>query len=83
MCLQVVSQEPGNAYALAHIGFIKKTSDNDPEGAISYLRTALSSGSDRVYDGRFFFHLGDALQRVGNVSEVMWTILECTLHFIA
>ena len=52
------------------MGFIYKTSDNNLEKAVPMLLDALSSNDPSVLDGRFYFHLGDALQRVGNKTEV-------------
>ena len=68
--MQMLRHEPDNAFAKAHMGFIYKTSDNNIEKAVPMLMDALSSGDPSVQDGRFYFHLGDALQRLGNKSEV-------------
>lgn len=49
---------------MVHLGFIIKTHDNNPAKAIPYLRDGIATGDSGVLDARFFFHLGDAYQRV-------------------
>ena len=55
---------------MVHLGFIIKTKDLDETKAIQYLREGIATGHPGVIDGRFFFHLGDALYRIGNHKEV-------------
>lgn len=52
-----------------HYGFILKTSDNNVKEAITYLKRGIDSKESGVIDGRFYFHLGDALTRLGRESE--------------
>ena len=47
-----------------------KTADNDMEKAIPLLREGIDSREKGTDDGRFFFHLGDALNRVNSTDEV-------------
>uniref|UniRef100_A0A8C6SHV2 Un-named hu7910 n=1 Tax=Neogobius melanostomus TaxID=47308 RepID=A0A8C6SHV2_9GOBI len=51
-----------------HYGFILK-SENKISESIPFLRGGLESGEPGTDDGRFYFHLGDALQRVGEPDE--------------
>ena len=39
------------------------------EKAIYYLKRGIESEEEGTQDGRFFFHLGDALQRLGRKDE--------------
>ena len=55
---------------MVHLGFIMKTTDKMYKEAIPYLREGIASNAPGVIDGRFFFHLGDALFRVGQHNEV-------------
>jgi len=68
--VQVLSQEPKNGFALVHLGFIMKTGDRDYTAAIPLLQKGIASNVPGVIDGRFFFHLGDALFRTGQHDEV-------------
>ena len=59
-----------NAVALCHYGFILKTADYKLEESIGYMEKCLSSGDKAVMDARFFYHLGDALQRLNQTKKV-------------
>ncbi|XP_055086142.1 aspartyl/asparaginyl beta-hydroxylase isoform X6 [Periophthalmus magnuspinnatus] len=65
---QVLSVAPDNGFAKVHYGFILK-SENLIAESIPYLQEGLESGDPGTDDGRFYFHLGDALQRVGLREE--------------
>lgn len=58
-----------DGFALAHYGFVLKTLDNDLNGAVQFLSEGIESQDIGTQDGRFFFALGDSLQRLGRVSE--------------
>nr|DBA24259.1 TPA: hypothetical protein GDO54_011944 [Pyxicephalus adspersus] len=68
---EVLSQDPSNGFAKVHYGFILKA-DNKIAESIPYLREGLLSGEPGTDDGRFYFHLGDALQRVGDKEAYTW-----------
>uniref|UniRef100_A0A665VHQ0 Un-named hu7910 n=1 Tax=Echeneis naucrates TaxID=173247 RepID=A0A665VHQ0_ECHNA len=68
---QVLAVAPGNGFAKVHYGFILK-SENKIAESIPYLKEGLESGEPGTDDGRFYFHLGDALQRVGDNSAYHW-----------
>ena len=73
--LQVLRQDPENGFAKVHFGFIVKTVDRDYAGAIPLLQQGIASNASGVIDGRFFFHLGDALFRTGQHDEVIENVL--------
>lgn len=56
--------------ALCHYGFVLKLNENKPNESIEYFSRCLVSRDKRVMDGRFFYHLGDALQRINRILEV-------------
>ncbi|XP_068568869.1 aspartyl/asparaginyl beta-hydroxylase isoform X12 [Cebidichthys violaceus] len=68
---EVLEVSPINGFAKVHYGFILK-SENKIEESIPYLKEGLESGEPGTDDGRFYFHLGDALQRVGDDSAYHW-----------
>uniref|UniRef100_A0A3Q3RAF4 Uncharacterized protein n=1 Tax=Monopterus albus TaxID=43700 RepID=A0A3Q3RAF4_MONAL len=68
---EVLAVDPGNGFAKVHYGFILK-SENKIAESIPYLKEGLESGDPGTDDGRFYFHLGDALQRVGDNSSYYW-----------
>lgn len=62
--------DASDGFAMVHLGFIIKTTDKNYKDSIPYLRQGIASNAPGVIDGRFFFHLGDALHRVGQHNEV-------------
>ncbi|KAM4719152.1 aspartyl/asparaginyl beta-hydroxylase-like isoform 3-T3 [Anableps anableps] len=68
---EVLAVAPSNGFAKVHYGFILKAENKIAE-SIPYLREGLESGEPGTDDGRFYFHLGDALQRVGDDSAYHW-----------
>lgn len=65
---EVLAAAPNDGFAKVHYGFILK-SENKIAESIPYLREGLQSGAPGTDDGRFYFHLGDALQRMGDANE--------------
>ncbi|XP_062377157.1 aspartyl/asparaginyl beta-hydroxylase isoform X5 [Sardina pilchardus] len=68
---EVLVKAPSDGFAMVHYGFILK-SENKIAESIPYLRGGLESEAAGTDDGRFYFHLGDALQRVGDQSAYEW-----------
>ncbi|XP_069477204.1 aspartyl/asparaginyl beta-hydroxylase isoform X4 [Ambystoma mexicanum] len=68
---EVLSLAPNDGFAKVHYGFILKA-QNQIEESIPYLKEGLESGDPGTDDGRFYFHLGDAMQRVGNPEAYTW-----------
>lgn len=58
-----------NGFAAAHYGFVLKIHDKNLENAAIFLRQGIDSGENGTTDGRFYFHLGDALARLGRTTE--------------
>jgi aspartate beta-hydroxylase len=60
-----------DGFALVHYGFVLKNLDNDYEGAVMFLTEGIESNEPGTQDGRFYFTLGEALQRLGKKKEAM------------
>ncbi|KXJ84530.1 hypothetical protein RP20_CCG027143 [Aedes albopictus] len=60
-----------DGFALVHYGFVLKNHDKDMELAAQYLREGIETEQEGTQDGRFYFHLGDALQRLGLQQEAL------------
>ncbi|KAK7078093.1 hypothetical protein SK128_018486, partial [Halocaridina rubra] len=54
---------------IVHYGFILKTTDSNNAHGAHYMRRGIDSGAEGTQDGRFYFHLGDALQRQGLTEQ--------------
>lgn len=68
---EVLAIAPNDGFAKVHYGFILKATNQIAE-SIPYLKEGLMSGDPGTDDGRFYFHLGDALQRVGDQDAYVW-----------
>ncbi|XP_046607580.1 uncharacterized protein LOC124298935 [Neodiprion virginianus] len=66
---ETLGRWPNDGFALVHYGFILKTGDGNMVDAIMYLKAGIETGDEGTIDGRFFFHLGDALVRLGRTEE--------------
>lgn len=66
---EVLSQWRYNGFALVHYGFVLKNLDQDYENAVLYLTEGIETNEEGTQDGRFYFNLGDALQRLGRNEE--------------
>ncbi|XP_054984759.1 aspartyl/asparaginyl beta-hydroxylase isoform X4 [Sorex araneus] len=68
---EVLNVRPNDGFAKVHYGFILKAQNKIAE-SIPYLKEGIESGDPGTDDGRFYFHLGDAMQRVGNKEAYKW-----------
>ncbi|XP_043545243.1 aspartyl/asparaginyl beta-hydroxylase isoform X6 [Chiloscyllium plagiosum] len=68
---EVLALAPNDGFAKVHYGFILKARNQIAE-SIPYLKEGLLSGEPGTDDGRFYFHLGDAMQRVGDKEAYTW-----------
>ncbi|KAM6318623.1 aspartyl/asparaginyl beta-hydroxylase [Aegotheles albertisi] len=68
---EVLSLTPNDGFAKVHYGFILKAENKIAE-SIPYLKEGLESGDPGTNDGRFYFHLGDAMQRMGDKEAYKW-----------
>ncbi|XP_042866842.1 titin-like isoform X2 [Penaeus japonicus] len=66
---EVLEKWPEDGFAQVHYGFVLKTTYNNNTAGIEYMQKGISSGAEGTQDGRFYFHLGDALQREGKTEE--------------
>lgn len=60
-----------DGFALVHYGFVLKNHDKDMEQAAQFLQEGIDTGHPGTQDGRFYFHLGDALQRLGRQQDAL------------
>ncbi|XP_076261309.1 aspartyl beta-hydroxylase isoform X3 [Rhynchophorus ferrugineus] len=68
---QVLIRWPNDGFALVHYGFILKTTDNLLQESVNYMSRGLKTKAEGVIDGRFYFHLGDALSRLNKPEEAL------------
>ncbi|KFP77475.1 Aspartyl/asparaginyl beta-hydroxylase, partial [Acanthisitta chloris] len=68
---EVLNLAPNDGFAKVHYGFILKAENKIAE-SIPYLQEGIESGDPGTDDGRFYFHLGDALQRMGDKEAYKW-----------
>lgn len=59
-----------------HYGFVLKNLDLNYEDAAIYLQEGIDSNEEETQDGRFYFALGDSLQRLGKNDEAMEVIID-------
>jgi aspartate beta-hydroxylase len=60
-----------NGFALVHYGFVLKNFDQNLEKAVEFMHEGIATNEPGTQDGRFYFHLGDALLRLGRKAEAM------------
>lgn len=65
---RVLQMDPENSFAKVHLGFIVKA-EGDWHRATELLRSGLEANAPGTRDGKFYFHLGDALYRIGEREE--------------
>lgn len=65
----VLERWPESGFAQVHLGFILKTTYNENDNSIRLMKSGIASREEGVIDGRFYFHLGDALARLGRKEE--------------
>ncbi|GFU40717.1 hypothetical protein TNCV_3230792 [Trichonephila clavipes] len=68
---EVLKVKSDSGFAKVHLGFILKTDDFKHEEAAKLLKEGIATREEGVIDGRFYFHLGDALHRIGKQDEAM------------
>lgn len=57
--------------ALVNYGFILKQLDQDYHNASIYLRQGIATKEPGTQDGRYYFQLGDSLQRLGKQTQAV------------
>lgn len=68
---EVLKVKSDSGFAKVHLGFILKTDDFKHKEAAQLLKEGIATREEGVIDGRFYFHLGDALHRIGKQDEAM------------
>ncbi|KAF5281130.1 hypothetical protein FQR65_LT02996 [Abscondita terminalis] len=68
---ELLSKWPNNGFAMVNYGFILKMYDLDLKQSVKYLKMGIETRDAGVIDGRFYYHLGDALIRLGRKDEAM------------
>ncbi|XP_049309753.1 serine-aspartate repeat-containing protein F isoform X4 [Bactrocera dorsalis] len=68
---EVLRRWPKDGFAQVHYGFVLRQLDKDYENAVIYLRAGINSKAPGTQDGRFYFNLGDSLQRLGRQAEAI------------
>uniref|UniRef100_T1JK47 Aspartyl/asparaginy/proline hydroxylase domain-containing protein n=1 Tax=Strigamia maritima TaxID=126957 RepID=T1JK47_STRMM len=66
---EALKLNPVDGFAKCHYGFILKIEEHNNKLAIKYLSEGLSTQEPGTMDGRFYFHLGDALMRENRSDE--------------
>lgn len=61
-------------FSQVHYGFILKTTYDDSYNGARLMASGIATREDGVIDGRFYFHLGDALTRLGRSQEAQQVI---------
>jgi len=69
---QVLTLDNNNTIAICHYAVILKTFDNRLEESVIYFKTCLNTREKVALDARFFYHLGDSLQRLNRTDEVVY-----------
>ncbi|CAD5229610.1 unnamed protein product [Bursaphelenchus okinawaensis] len=67
----ILETDPQNSVAQAYYGYLLKVYDLDYEKGIFYMRRGLKSQDKPILDAKFYFHLGDGLQRLGRAQEAL------------
>lgn len=65
---EALNINPNDGYALVHMGFVVKSESNYKD-AVPLLKKGLATDEPGTDDSRFYFHLGDALYRLGRAKE--------------
>ncbi|TMW41752.1 hypothetical protein DOY81_013165, partial [Sarcophaga bullata] len=68
---EILKRWPQDGLALVNYGFILKQLDQDYHNASIYLRQGIDTKEPGTQDGRYFFQLGDSLQRLGKQTQAV------------
>lgn len=60
---ETLKRWPEDGFAQVHLGFVLKTSQGMLEEGARLMEKGIRSNQSGTMDGRFLFHLGDALHR--------------------
>ncbi|XP_055916315.1 aspartyl/asparaginyl beta-hydroxylase isoform X3 [Eupeodes corollae] len=59
---------PDDGFAMVHYGFVLKNLNENLHLAVEYLQRGIDSQKEGTQDGRFYFNLGDSLQRISKIA---------------
>ncbi|KAL7069887.1 hypothetical protein ACQ4LE_010989 [Meloidogyne hapla] len=79
----ILEVDPHHALAQAYYGYILKVYEGDLERGVNLMRRALrtvDSGNIVVNDQKFYFHLGDALTRLGRLKDAHSVYADAVKH---
>ncbi|KAM7346099.1 aspartyl/asparaginyl beta-hydroxylase-like isoform 3-T3 [Cochliomyia hominivorax] len=68
---EILQLWPQDGLALVHYGFVLKQLDHDYHNASIYLQQGIATNEKGTQDGRFYFQLGESLQRLGKRNEAL------------
>uniref|UniRef100_A0A915CNN7 Aspartyl/asparaginy/proline hydroxylase domain-containing protein n=1 Tax=Ditylenchus dipsaci TaxID=166011 RepID=A0A915CNN7_9BILA len=74
----VLNIDPTNNIAQAYYGYILKLYENELEKGVHWMRKGLKA-EESILDSKFYFHLGDALTRLGRNQEA-YKVYEEAVH---
>jgi len=72
----ILQRWPNSGFAQVHYGFVLKTTYDDSVDGARLMASGIATREDGVIDGRFYFHLGDALTRLGRSQEARQVYIE-------
>ena len=72
--VQALQIEPSDGWVKVHVGFIFYSLQRYDE-AVKWLKAGIQSNHEGVHHPRFYFHLGDACNRLGRTNEVSLYII--------
>ncbi len=68
--MQVLVRQSTNGLALVHYGLALKLGDKNMPEAVRYLQLGVETKAPGTQHVRFYYHLGDAMLRLGTVKKV-------------
>lgn len=63
---ETLKKWPDDGFAQVHLGFVLKTALGKLEEGAEWMEKGIRSNQSGTMDGRFLFHLGDALHRLAS-----------------
>ncbi|KAI6175179.1 TPR-REGION domain-containing protein [Aphelenchoides fujianensis] len=67
----VLETDPNNGVAQAYFGYLLKVYDHDYERGVQFMKKGLKTHEEPIRDAKFYFHLGEALERSARGQEAL------------
>lgn len=67
---EILLKWPNDGVALVHYGFVLKQ-EGELSRAVDFFERGINTSEPGTQDGRFYFHMGDALQRLKRDTDAM------------